>query len=295
MEYSMIRENSSGFVADVLIDHIEKVDFTLKPEENFKQKSIFSLIKEKLSRENILKYGMMVGEVAIPMESTNGSVVISLIDNEQINSRLKHLSLEKRQKIGYIHISTIQIIIKSTFMKGIDAELELLIEDARMNEKHSLITQGEGNLKCGKIKFDINLQIGLSLNDIDLDRSLVIHYKLKDQTLMRPGNHPFSISYKMNYALSNSHYSIEFSGKEKIQIDELFAPLIKLESPILKPLKRSKSIMTIERTPLLEQEESTSEPKFLPARNSLDSYEKRKLNKALSEIKTELSGINKKL
>ena len=43
MEYSMIRENSSGFVADVLIDHIEKVDFTLKPEENFKQKSIFFL------------------------------------------------------------------------------------------------------------------------------------------------------------------------------------------------------------------------------------------------------------
>ena len=180
-------------------------------------------------------------------------------------------------------------------MKGVNSELELLIEDARMNKKHSLIAEGEGNLIGGKIKFDINLQIGLSLNDIDLGRSLVIHYKLKDQDLMRPGNHPFSISYKMNYALSNSHYSIEFSGKEKIQIDELFAPLVKLESPILKPLKRSKSIMTIERTPLLKQEESTSEPKFLPARTSLDSNEKRKLNKTLSEIKTELLGINKKL
>jgi hypothetical protein len=135
MEYSMIKENSSGFMADVLIDHIEKVDFTLKPEENFKQKSIFSLIKEKLSRENILKYGMMIGEVPIPMESTDGSVVISMIDEEQINERLKHLSLEKRQKIGYIHISTIQIIIKSTFMKGINSELELLIEDAKFTNR----------------------------------------------------------------------------------------------------------------------------------------------------------------
>jgi hypothetical protein len=43
MEFSMKKEDSSGFMADVLIDHIEKVDFTLKPEENFKQKSIFFL------------------------------------------------------------------------------------------------------------------------------------------------------------------------------------------------------------------------------------------------------------
>jgi hypothetical protein len=27
MEFSMIKEDSSGFMADVLIDHIEKVDF----------------------------------------------------------------------------------------------------------------------------------------------------------------------------------------------------------------------------------------------------------------------------
>jgi hypothetical protein len=48
MEFSIIKEDASGFIADVLIDHIEKVDFTLKPEENFreKQKNIFSLIKE---------------------------------------------------------------------------------------------------------------------------------------------------------------------------------------------------------------------------------------------------------
>jgi hypothetical protein len=125
MEFSVIKEDASGFRADVLIDHIEKVDFTLKPEENFreKQKNIISLIKEKISRENILKYGMMVGEIPILMESTDGSVVITMIDKEQIDERLKHLSMEKRKKIGYIHISTIQIIIKNTFMTGIDSEL----------------------------------------------------------------------------------------------------------------------------------------------------------------------------
>ena len=41
--------NGETHRADVLIDHIEKVDFTLKPEENFreKQKNIISLIKKK--------------------------------------------------------------------------------------------------------------------------------------------------------------------------------------------------------------------------------------------------------
>jgi hypothetical protein len=100
----------------------------------------------------------MVGEQHVPMESTDGSVVISMIDRKQIRDRIKHLSLEKQQKIGYIHISAIQLIIKSTFMKGINSELELCIEDARLNEKYSTIARGSGNLKCGKIEFDINLQ-----------------------------------------------------------------------------------------------------------------------------------------
>jgi len=301
MEFSVIKEDASGFRADVLIDHIEKVDFTLKPEENFreKQKNIISLIKEKISRENILKYGMMVGEIPILMESTDGSVVITMIDKEQIDERLKHLSMEKRKKIGYIHISTIQIIIKSTFMTGIDSELELLIEDARMNKNKSLITKGEGNLKYGKLKFDINLQIGLSLKDIDLNRSIVIHYRLKDQDLMRSGNHPFTVCYKMNYALSNSHHSIEFSGKEKIQIDELFASFLKLESPIQKPLEKSKSIMSIERTPLLRSNSlrprQNSLTKFLAPRSSFGNEEKEELKKVISELKSEVSSINKKL
>jgi hypothetical protein len=68
-------------------------------------------------------------------------------------------------------------------------------------------------LKHEKIKFDINLQIWLSLRDKDLDRSIVFHYKLENPKLMKEGNHPFIISYRINYALSNSIYSIDFKGK----------------------------------------------------------------------------------
>jgi hypothetical protein len=168
-----------------------------------------------------------------------------------------------------------------------------------MNKNKSLITKGEGNLKYGKLKFDINLQIGLSLKDIDLNRSIVIHYRLKDQDLMRSGNHPFTVCYKMNYALSNSHHSIEFSGKEKIQIDELFASFLKLESPIQKSLEKSKSIMTIDRTPLLRSNSlrtrQNSLTKFLAPRSSFGNEEKEELKKVISELKSEVSSINKKL
>ena len=35
------------------------------------------------------------------------------------------------------------------------------------------------------IKFDINLQMGLSLKDKDLDRSIVFHYKLENSNFMK--------------------------------------------------------------------------------------------------------------
>ncbi|AES97390.1 cell-to-cell movement protein [Medicago truncatula] len=163
----------------------------------------------------------MIGEEAISIENTQGNIVTSTINKTQIEKRIETFSEKEKSKIGYIHISTIQILIKSTFMKGIDSPLEIC------------------NLKYGKIKFDINLQMGLSLKDKDLDRSIVFHYKLENSNFMKKGNHPFTICYRINYALSNSHHSIEFIGKNTIHIDELFTPLVTLKSPIFRNLARN--------------------------------------------------------
>jgi len=79
----------------------------------------------------------------------------------------------------------------------------------------------------------------LSLKDKDLDRSIVFHYKLENSNFMKKGNHPFTICYRINYALSNSHHNIEFIGKNTIHIDELFTPLVTLKSPIFRNLARN--------------------------------------------------------
>ncbi|CAN1156760.1 hypothetical protein LINPERPRIM_LOCUS20404 [Linum perenne] len=186
----------------------------------------------------------MIGEVIIPFNQTNGNFLIQVINKEQIKKRLSKVKTEERTKIAYIHISTIQIIIKSTMKLGINAPIELEIRDDRIiDQEESIIAKGSGNLNCGTIKFDINLQQGLSFTDENLDSSIVIKYELKREDLMKENSKPFSVTYQINFALTNSHHSLTFKDKEVITIEDLFKPIIHLEAPLniikAKPSRRS--------------------------------------------------------
>ncbi|CAN1178156.1 hypothetical protein LINPERPRIM_LOCUS8603 [Linum perenne] len=166
----------------------------------------------------------MIGEVAIPFNQANGNFLVQIINKEQIGKRLSKLKMEERKKIAYIHISTIQIIIKSTMKLGINAPIELEIRDDRLlDQDESVIAKGLGNLSCGIIKFDINLQQGLSLTDENLDSSIVIKYELKRKDLINIPN---------KLRLTNSHHSLTFRDKEVITIEDLFKPILRLETPI---------------------------------------------------------------
>ncbi|CAN1163677.1 hypothetical protein LINPERPRIM_LOCUS32761 [Linum perenne] len=115
---------------------------------------------------------------------------------------------------------------------GINAPIELEIRDDRIiDQEESIIAKGSGNLNCGIIKFDINLQQGLSLTDENLDSSIVIKYELKREDLMKENSKPFLVTYQISYALTNSHHSLTFKDKEVITIEDLFKPIIHLEAP----------------------------------------------------------------
>ncbi|CAN1342478.1 hypothetical protein LINPERPRIM_LOCUS39468 [Linum perenne] len=191
----------------------------------------------------------MIGEVAILFNQANGNFLVQIINKEQIKKRLSKLKVEERTKITYIHISTIQIIIKSTMKLGINAPIELEIRDDRIiNQEESIIAKGSGNLSYGIIKFDINLQQGLSLTDENLDSSIIIKYELKRDDLMKENSKPFSVTYQINYALTNSHHSLTFKDKEVITIEDLFKPVIRLETPI-KIVKAESSKRSIQQDP----------------------------------------------
>ncbi|CAN1806096.1 hypothetical protein LINPERHAP1_LOCUS24550 [Linum perenne] len=197
----------------------------------------------------------MIGEVAIPFNQANGNFLVQIINKEQIRKRLSKLKPEERAKIAYIHISTIQIIIKSTMKLGINAPIELEIRDDRiLNQEESIIAKGSGNLSYGIIKFDINLQQGLSLTDENLDSSIIIKYELKRDDLMEENSKPFSVTYQINYALTNSHHSLTFKDKEVITIEDLFRPIIRLETP-LKIVKAEPNPRKINQVKRLTQSE----------------------------------------
>ncbi|CAN1136086.1 hypothetical protein LINPERPRIM_LOCUS20873, partial [Linum perenne] len=224
----------------------KKTNFTLSETQNFVTKSFLTKL---FDRENIIKYGKMIGEVTIPFNQANGNFLIQVINKEQIKKRLSKVKTEERTKIAYIHISTIQIIIKSTMKLGINAPIELEIRDDRIiNQEESIIAKGSGNLNCGIIKFDINLQQGLSLTDENLDSSIVIKYELKREDLMKENSKPFSVTYQINYALTNSHHSLTFKDKKVITIEDLFKPIIHLEAP-LKIVKAEPSRRSIQQDP----------------------------------------------
>ncbi|CAN1825492.1 hypothetical protein LINPERHAP1_LOCUS31193, partial [Linum perenne] len=127
--------------------------------------------------------------------------------------------------------------------------IELEIRDDRiLNQEESIIAKGSGNLSYGIIKFDINLQQRLSLTDENLDSSIIIKYELKRDDLMKENSKPFSVTYQINYALTNSHHSLTFKDKEVITIEDLFIPIIRLETP-LKIVKAEPSRRSIQQDP----------------------------------------------
>ena len=84
-------ENKSSYFGDGILDHkIEEIDLSLTAEENFKRK--FNKFKEFFSRKNILKFGIMTGEEAIPIDSTYGNIIVSTINRTQIRRRIENLS-----------------------------------------------------------------------------------------------------------------------------------------------------------------------------------------------------------
>ncbi|CAN1143877.1 hypothetical protein LINPERHAP2_LOCUS13814 [Linum perenne] len=276
------KQEEDNYFLDGLIDVKkikEKTNFTLSETQNFATKSFLSKF---FNGDNIIKYGKMIGEVAIPFNQANDNFLVQIINKEQIGKRLSKLKIEERMKIAYIHISTIQIIIKSTMKLGINAPIELEIRDDRLlDQDESIIAKGLGNLSCGIIKFDINLQQELSLTDENLDSSIVIKYELKREDLMKENSKPFSVTYQINYALTNSHHSLTFRDKEVITIEDLFKPIIRLETPI-KIVKSEPSRRSIQQDPrkIKQVERLTQSERF----QSIDIEDQNREEKEIKNI-----------
>ncbi|KAL0313013.1 UNVERIFIED_CONTAM: movement protein [Sesamum radiatum] len=80
-----------------------------------------------------------------------------------------------------------------------------------------------------KLMFDIHPRIAYNLPDQDFSRVLTLHQDFKRKDLMKERNRPYSITYRIAYALSNTHHSDLFLRKEDIEILEFSRNLQRYE------------------------------------------------------------------
>ncbi|KAK4381541.1 movement protein [Sesamum angolense] len=183
-------------------------------------------------RKHHIIYKVSSGEFAIPMEFTGNVMEMQLIPKEEILEELSRLKEEIAVTMKWIHIGTIEVVIKATFKEGIDSEIHLSIMDRRINNlRDGCLGTMKGNLYAGKLMFDIRPRIAYNLADQDFSRVLTLHQDFKRKDLMREGNRPYSITYRIAYSLSNTHHSDLFLRKEYIEIPRIFKEFAKVMAP----------------------------------------------------------------
>ncbi|KAL2250180.1 UNVERIFIED_CONTAM: movement protein [Sesamum indicum] len=183
-------------------------------------------------RKHHIIYKVSSGEFAIPMELTGNVMEMQLIPKEEILEELSKLREEVTVTMKWIHIGTIEVVIKTTFKEGIDSEIHLSIMDRRINNlRDSCLGTMIGNLYAGKLMFDIHPRYAYNLADQDFSRVLTLHQDFKRKGLMKEGNRPYSITYRIAYALSNTHHSDLFLRKEYIEIPRIFKEFAKVMTP----------------------------------------------------------------
>ncbi|KAL0295912.1 UNVERIFIED_CONTAM: movement protein [Sesamum angustifolium] len=88
-----------------------------------------------------------------------------------------------------------------------------------------------GNLYAGKLMFDIHPRIAYKLADQDFSRVLSLHQDFKRKDVMKEGNRPYPTTYRIAYAISNTHHSDLFLRKEYIEIFRIFKKFAKVMAP----------------------------------------------------------------
>ena len=106
------------------------------------------------------------------------------------------------------------MIISATIREGIDTPIDLaLLDNKFLNKKEAILGIIRGNLKYQKLIFNIYPKIACNLGDKDFDKTLSLIQDFKRKDFMREGNKPYSITYKIACALSNTHHIEYFSHR----------------------------------------------------------------------------------
>ncbi|KAL0373911.1 UNVERIFIED_CONTAM: movement protein, partial [Sesamum radiatum] len=248
-------------VSNKIIERIMCRDSNLSPNNGFRIGGIGRVLNQigLNQRRHHIIYKVSSGEFTIPMELTENVMEMQLIPKEEILEELSKLGEEASVTMKWIHIRTIEVVIKATFKEGIDSEIHLSIMDRTINNlRDGCLRTMIGNLYAGKLMFDIHPRIAYNLADQDFSRVLTLHQDFKRKDLIKEGNRPYSITYRIEYALSNTHHYDLFHRKEYIEIPKIFKKFAKVMTPDPIRIPRIGGVdIVIKDHPVLERTLST--------------------------------------
>ncbi|KAK4392026.1 movement protein [Sesamum angolense] len=123
-------ESLSGFfsrmtVSNKTMERIMRQDSNLSPYDGFRIGGIGKVLNQigLNQRKHHIIYKVSSGEFAIPIEFTGNVMEMQLIPKEEILEELSRLREEVAVTMKWIHIGTIEVVIKATFKEGIDSEI----------------------------------------------------------------------------------------------------------------------------------------------------------------------------
>ncbi|XP_057775353.1 uncharacterized protein LOC130994324 [Salvia miltiorrhiza] len=138
------------------------------------------------------------------------------------------MKTEVTSAMKWIHIGAIQLVIKSSLSTGIDLPIDIAICDKMIiTTSDTVLGAFSGNLYAKQIITELYPQIAYNLQDTNFSRALTLYQDYKRNDMLTEGNRPYSITYQVSYALSNSHHTDLFLWKNFIEIPEIFKEVAK--------------------------------------------------------------------
>ena len=162
-----------------------------------------------------------IGRIII-INKAQGNIKLNLLPKETINETLSKINKGKvREKIKYVYLAGVQIIIKTLFPENLNTQIVLSLHDKRLIQTHeSHLRSIQRNLAYTKLMFTCYPKYNINLGDKDFDNSLSLYFKSLKNDFLKEGNNIITMYYSALYTLSNSNYGRIYQDKPFIEISD---------------------------------------------------------------------------
>jgi cell division protein FtsB len=111
----------------------------------------------------------------------------------------------KNKEYKFLHVGSVQVVVKPLTRLGINASVLLCLRDARfINFRTSILGMIQSSLFNGPVHFDVFPNLTLSLDDINILKALTLNV-LTSGYDMEEGSRPLAIIYRIYYKLMKTN------------------------------------------------------------------------------------------